>query len=325
MKVVVTIGTGNSGAGAVHDFLTNCTKYKSPFLGQEFRMMDDPDGIQNLYNNFYVNCSINNPSNAIMRFRNYIHNLIHLKMKINNKNINIYDKKILSLTEEYIQNITTLNYKAYPQFIAIQSNFLERRFSNLKKKIFQSGSENDLFKMYLPVKKDIFFRYSKIYLNKIIKSQLHFKKTNYVILDQSLNMWNFADIFSYFDDVKVILVTRDPRAIFNSMKKRQSGAYPGYDLNVWTKWYDQVIKKFYNYKKNIPKKYMKKVLEIKFENFCNNYELEQKKLLKFIKCKKMNNNFNIEKSRFNTVKAKKELSKFERNYIEKKLSRYLQW
>ena len=52
MKIVVTIGTGNSGCGAIHDCLISSTKCKSPFKGQEFRMMDDPDGILNLYHNF---------------------------------------------------------------------------------------------------------------------------------------------------------------------------------------------------------------------------------------------------------------------------------
>ncbi len=325
MKIVVTIGTGNSGAGAIHDYLTKCTKYKSPFKGQEFRMMDDPEGIQNLFYNFYLNRSINNPSNAIMRFKNYIQNLINLKMKINNKNINIYDKKILSLTNEYISNITTLNYGAYPQFVAIQTSFLERKLSNLKKKVFRSKNEDNIFKMYLPVKENIFFNKTKLYLKKIIKNQLRNKKTNFIVLDQSLNMWNFANIFSYFDDVKVILVTRDPRGIYNSMKTRQSAAYPGYNLKVWTKWYDQVMKNFYDYKKHIPKKYKKDILEINFENFCQNYNYEQKKILSFLKIKKINNNFDIKKSKFNTFKAKKELSNFEKQYIEKKLSKYLEW
>ena len=79
MKVIVTVGTGNSGCSAVHDFITHNTKYISPFDGHEFRIIDDPDGIINLYHNFYVNPSINNYSNAIMRFKNYINNISELK------------------------------------------------------------------------------------------------------------------------------------------------------------------------------------------------------------------------------------------------------
>ena len=66
MRTVITIGTGNSGCGAIHDYLVKSTKYQSPFKGQEFRMMDDPDGILNLYHNFYTNCSINNSSNIFL-------------------------------------------------------------------------------------------------------------------------------------------------------------------------------------------------------------------------------------------------------------------
>ena len=53
MKVVVTVSTGNSGGGAVHDYLVSDTKLKNPFKDKEFRLLDDPDGILNLYYNFY--------------------------------------------------------------------------------------------------------------------------------------------------------------------------------------------------------------------------------------------------------------------------------
>ena len=39
----------------------------------------------------------------------------------------------------------------------------------------------------------------------------------------------------------------------------------------------------------------------------------------------VNINFDIKNSKFNVFKAKKELSVFEKNYIKKKLSKYLQW
>ena len=324
MRTVITIGTGNSGCGAIHDYLVKSTKYQSPFKGQEFRMMDDPDGILNLYHNFYTNCSINNSSNAIMRFKNYVDNLINLEMNINERSTKIYNKKILSLTDEYIKNITTINYNSFPQFVAIQTGFFKKNFYHFKKKLFGNDNQS-FFKMYLPVKEDIFLKKSKIYLNKIIRHQLQNKKIDNIVLDQALNMFNFIDIFSYFDNVKVILVTRDPRGVYNSMKTRQSLAYPNYDLKLWTEWYNQIMQQFNNYKKKIPKKYRKHILEIKFEDFVRNYEREQKKILNFLNISKINNNFDIKKTEFNVFKARKELSNFEKNYIKKKLSKYLQW
>ena len=324
MKTVVTIGTGNSGCGAIQDYLIKSTKFKSPFKGQEFRMMDDPDGILNLYHNFYTNRSINNYSNAIMRFKNYIENLINLEMNINGKNTKVYNKKVMSLTNDYIKNITTLNYNSFPQFIALQTNLLKKKYFHYKKIV--SGNKNQsFFKMYLPVDEKIFFKHSIIYLNKIIKCQLKDKKIDHIVLDQALNMLNFVDIFSYFENVKVIIVTRDPRGIWNSMKSRGSLAYPHYSLKVWTAWYDQIMQQFEDYKRKIPKKYMKNILQIKFEDFVKNYEKEQKKIINFLKIKKINNNFDIKTTEFNVFKARKELSNFEKNYIKNKLSKYLQW
>ena len=78
-------------------------------------------------------------------------------------------------------------------------------------------------------------------------------------------------------------------------------------------------------KKKIPKKFKRSILEIKFEDFVKNYENEQNKILNFINTKKKNNNFDIKKTKFNAFKAKKELTKFEKEYIKKKLPNYLQW
>lgn len=324
MNVVITIGTGNSGCGVAHDFLENNTNYDNPFKSKEFRLIDDPDGILSLFHNFYRNYSINNISNAIFRFEKYVHNLTKLKTRVNGKGENIYKKEILTLSKSYIENITTLNYNALPEFMSIQTNYFIRKYFNIKRKLLKTNYNPSSFKMYLPVKEEVFFQQTKIFLSKIIK--LHSKKNNdYILLDQAFNMWNFKNVFSYFDKVKVVLITRDPRGIFYSMKSRQSAAYPGHNIKLWVKWYKFIIKKFENYKKNIDAKHKKDILEIKFENFVQNYEKEQIKLLNFVSTKKIHEKFNIKKSKLNAFKAKYKLSNFEESYIKKKLKKYLRW
>ena len=325
MNVIITIGTGNSGCGSVHDFLEKNTKYTNPFKGKEFRLIDDPDGILNLHHNFYKNCSINNISNAIFRFENYVSNLTRLKMKVKGKGEYIYNKKILSLSKSYINNITILKYNALPEFMSIQTNYFYRKYYNIKKRIFENYHYPSRFKMYLPVKEEIFIKQTRLFLSKIIKLHNNNKNINHILLDQSFNIWNFTKIFTYFNKVKVILVTRDPRGIFYSMKSRKSAAYPGNDLKLWVKWYEFLMQKFENHKKNINKNFKKNILEIKFENFVENFEKEQVKLLNFTLSKKINEDFNIKKSRFNAFKAKHKLSNFEKNYIKKKLKKFLHW
>ena len=38
---VITLGSGNSGCGAVHDYLRLRNDFSAPFFGQEFRLIND--------------------------------------------------------------------------------------------------------------------------------------------------------------------------------------------------------------------------------------------------------------------------------------------
>ena len=74
-----------------------------------------------------------------------------------------------------------------------------------------------------------------------------------------------------------------------------------------------MIEKYFNYKKSVNRKFSKNILEVKFEDFVQNYDKEQKRILKFLNLKKESNNFQIEKSKLNAFKANHELSDFEKN------------
>ena len=85
------------------------------------------------------------------------------------------------------------------------------------------------------------------------------------------------------------------------------------------------MKKYHDYRNTINSKYKASVLEVKFEDFVENFDKEQRKILKFIGGKKISNKFNVDKSKYNAFKAKVQLSGFEKNFIQKKLKKYLQW
>ena len=82
MKVIITVSPGNSGGGAVHDFIYQNTEFKSPFKGHEFRLITDPDGIINIHRNFFRNYSLNNSIDALERFKQYTNAFSKLKMKV---------------------------------------------------------------------------------------------------------------------------------------------------------------------------------------------------------------------------------------------------
>ena len=46
---------------------------------------------------------------------------------------------------------------------------------------------------------------TKKYLSKLVKLHLENQNSEYIILDQAVNIWNYAELFSYFDDAKVYI------------------------------------------------------------------------------------------------------------------------
>ena len=72
MNIVIVLGSGNSGAGAIHDYLVSRNDFQSLFKNQEFRIVNDPDGLDELYNTLYRNFSFNGCANKISNFKKFI-------------------------------------------------------------------------------------------------------------------------------------------------------------------------------------------------------------------------------------------------------------
>lgn len=320
MKIIITVSPGNSGGGAIHDYLLSRNDFISPFQGEEFRLITDPYGINNLYENLYKNFSLNNSSEAFYQFEKYCYNLKNLKSNKTNKLI--YGRNFYNLSMKYLNNISLLKYKGIPQFKSISLDYKRKLMFKLKKRFlgyqnFQHGN----YEMRIPVNESQFLIETKKFLKTIFISNCKNLKNKNIILDQATSFWMPEIVSKYFDNFKIIIVTRDPRSVYYSMKFRGSYAYPGYNLKKFVKWYDEIFKK----KKLFTINSKKNLIHLRFENFFKN-ELYKNRLEKFLKIsnkrpKKFNYKFTIN----NIYKAEKNLSKFELKYIEKNLKSYLQW
>ena len=58
MKIIIILGTGNSGASALNDYLLSREDFQNLFNAGEFRLVNDPNGLDELYNSFYINFSV---------------------------------------------------------------------------------------------------------------------------------------------------------------------------------------------------------------------------------------------------------------------------
>ncbi len=322
---VITASPGLSGAGLIFDYLLDRKDFVSPFKlnpdkdqQSEFRFIVDPGGLNSLYYGFYKNFSTNNCAYVYDEFNKYLKKLSNLTIVENNKKKKFYNKYFFNEIEKFKKKIIRTSYYGLPQFFRLGLSKKEKFVWKLTNK-FKSAQESKFLQMVLPVDEKIFIKESKKFVDKILYSIVKNRKKN-IVIDQGANFWKPEISTIFYSNRKVILVTRDPRSIFASMKLRKSLSYPGHDVNIFIDWYQSIIPKIGSLKNS------KNVLLIKYENFIFNHSNESKRLLKFLKIKKTSKNlFNIEDSKKNIYKAEKVLTKKEKHLIETKLKKYLQW
>ena len=128
--------------------------------------------------------------------------------------------------------------------------------------------------MIIPKRKN-FLKESQLLLKGIFEINLNEKnRFKNIILNQGLNIFNPLSSVKFYGKAKCIIVLRDPKSIFYSMKSRKSFGYPGYNLDLFIDWYKKYFEKFKKIKS-------KNILYIQFEKFFLNSKSEIKKLSNF--------------------------------------------
>jgi hypothetical protein len=326
MKTVIVLGLKNSGSGCIYDYLSSRSDFLSPFGSSEFKLCSDPMGIHNIYINSYKNFSFFNPSNSMYDFIKYVEkyqNYIVYPTWGNGKKL--FKNPFLEISKKYIDRITKVLYFGNPEF----SNFKINKLTNIYLKFKKTKSR--FYPIRIPVSEKIFLKESKLFIKQIILRNLGKKKVNNkqnIVLNQASNLFDPIYSSQYFENSKIIIVTRDPRDIFSSMKMRESKGSPSYDVNLFCNWFLNCFNNL-NFKKTIKNK---KVLIVKFEDFVNDFNNQNKKICNFLNIKKnykLRKNseilFNLEESKKNLYKSKKFLKNYEYKLIEKKLKKYLHW
>ena len=328
-KTVIVLGTWSSGSGAVSDYLSSRNEFYNPFGVNEFKLVSDPKGLHYLFKNCFNEKNLLVPSHVFEEFRNYVKDLKEYPVYSSpGKKKFLYNSSIVKLSEKFLKDVTSFMYYGLPHYKSLSLNYNEKFSFKLKRKLTaKTIPQMKIFKIIAPVKKDKFIKLSKKFVLDLIKS-IEKKKIieKYIILNNGADISDPILSSQYFYDPKIICVTRDPRDIFLGMKSRQANSTPWYDVKLFVKWY-----KYYFGNKDFQKTLKnKKILQIKFENFVNNFDLENGKICKFLnipKNFKLDNSsiFDLNYSKKNAYKSKKFLNKNEFKYIEKHLKEYLQW
>jgi len=323
MKYIIVLGIQNSGSGAVHDYLASRDDCESPFGVNEFKLCLDPMGLHNLYLNFYENFSFLSSSNAMYDFVNYTKKLqnhsVYISRGVKKK---LYKTNFHNLSEKFIKKVTKVEYKGRPEFSDFKISIFEKYLLKFTKRYYS------FFPIIIPEKKEKFIIESKKFINNVIENNLEKKlnKKSQIILNQSVNIFDPIKSSKYFENSKIIYVTRDPRDMYSSMKSNKSGSSPWRNVDLFIQWYKHYFDNM-EFKKRLNNK---DILHVKFKNFVTNFKKENLRICNFLeidskfKFKKNNNLFDLSVSKKNLTKYINYLSKSENDKIKKELKKFLQ-
>ena len=215
--------------------------------------------------------------------------------------------------------IIKVEYNGAPRFYLDKMDNVKKINFYFSRFILKKNAKKiKLLKMIIPVEEKKFLSYTKNYIFQIFKIGKKFSSKKNFVIEQGGNFWRpISSTIFYGNKRKVIVVLRDPKAVFSSMKKRNSLSYPGNDIKIFVTWYKNIMLK-------IDKQEHSKIIKIKFEKFFKNFDSESKKLCKLLKIKgNIKHNFNLKNTLKNLYKFENYLTKKEIDYINKNLSKYI--
>ena len=284
-KIINVTGNGYCGSSAVTDYLRGFADIASVNEDLEFTILYDIDALDDLRHHLIENSIRFFSSDAsIKRFRRYIRNIC----SPNSNWRRIYGDKMTEYTEEFLSHIVSLRWNGWWHFDVLNSRGLEKivnfslypRINKVLRKLslplIPILPKREMF--LSNVSEDEFFLCAREYISKLVDG-INMCNKSYVLLDQAMPANRIPKYMRYFaDEVKNIVVIRDPRDIYMLIKT----VYKSGD--AWIPFGD--VESFINYFKIIytdcPRVSSEEVLVIRFEDMVYNYRESSEKINNFL-------------------------------------------
>lgn len=332
-KVIIPTGYMGSGSSAVTDLLSEVEGFSCKNGSYEYVFLNCPDGLFDLEDKLLKGNNAFRSDEAIHSFYNCMYQLhfekncwmTDYKNKIGNEFILYCEKFLDSIIDEKLDD-SYWYYQELPDLKMSIKNLVFKAVSHITYGKIQLNPALKYKGMCLSYpSKEEFYTKAKEYLNNIF--ELMGINDNNLILDQLLLPHNLYRIENYFDNnVKVIVVDRDPRDVFLLNKyywKKARVPVPfSYDVENFCEQYKK-MRECENIVKN------DNILRIHFEDIIYFYDKVVPILFKFLEIDEKTHIYKMtklipEKSKKNTqIYAQNIQFKPEADYIKNKLSRYI--
>ena len=331
-KLIVTAGYMGSGSSAVTDFLSEIQDINVKNGDFEYIFLHCPNGLFDLEDKLLTGNNALRSDEAIHQFRNQMKALYDLKNYWPGNYRKNVSSDFLSLVDRFIASITTVTvqdgywyYTDMPVNLKMQILWyckrIIRKMTNNRLAMKSPRRYNEMMVCF--PSEELFYNSAKQFINDF----LDYFEGDTILLDQLLLPHNLFRIDHYFgDELKVIVVERDPRDVFLLNKyiwhpKKVDVPYPT-DVVEFCKFYKGMRASEKTFHSN-------HILKIHFEDLVYNYEITSQNILRFLDIDEERHidklcGFNPNVS-INNTQMFKRLQNVEKevDVIEKELSGYL--
>lgn len=245
MKVISCASYHGTGSSAITDFLSEFDNVYS-MTNYEFRFVQDPDGISDLEYNLVENHNRHNSGHALKRFKRLTD--FNAGTKFNKRYEPFFDNQYKKISYKYIDRLTDFTFKGYWFYDLYDKGTFYYYLTRLPEKIMSKlhGSPEDVvFTNPLPNEitycshptEEQFLTYTKEYIDELLTIANKEHKP-YLMVDQIVPPSNIQRFVRYFNDIKVIVVDRDPRDLYILTKYMwKDPVVPCESVDLFCKWF----------------------------------------------------------------------------------------
>ena len=279
MKIVTCVGYHATGSGLIDDYLREFSCVSQGGYDKECRLLQDPDGVSDLEYNLVENPHRLNSGYALKRFR-------AMAKRYHRNYSAIFGKDYMALIDDYIHDLTKLEYQGYwfadvwllPDWRRYVW-YIQRGINRLKPSKYRYSNTHNFFPdiktLHCNVDEDEFLRNTRRFVDNLALKVASGNNKKFVLLDQLVHPNNVNRYLRYVNDLKVIIVDRDPRDVYLNQMLADEHTLPS-DPYVFSQIYRDT-------RKMTTKDYdTSRVLFVQFEDMIYKYEEYTKKVRDFI-------------------------------------------
>lgn len=217
MKKIACVGYHATGAGVIDDLFREFDNVAQCSYEFEFRILQDPDGISDLEYNLIENPHRLNSGFAVKRFQKYLKRMRYAYTRN-------FGPQWVKASEKYISELVKIEYSGYwhgdiwllnpvLQYYHLACRAISRISPKKLKKPAYYNYFPRLHTYHVCVDEMDFLKHTQAYLDALCEA-INPEEKEFILMDQPFSPSNLARYTRYVDDVKTIVVDRDPRDVF---------------------------------------------------------------------------------------------------------------